>query len=95
MSEKYISRSPAVAMRRLGDETIVMSAADSSIFALNDTATAIWEAADGRTTLREIVERRVCEEFDTDSETAYRDAEELVADLAGHGILVVSDRPAD
>jgi coenzyme PQQ synthesis protein D (PqqD) len=93
MSEKYISRSPAIAARVLGDEMMIMSATDSTLFSLNPVATCIWEAADGRTPLSEIVERRVCVDFDVDLQTAYDDAEQFVDALAQYGILKISDEP--
>lgn len=93
MSDKYIARSTDIAARELGDEMVIMSGETSSVFTLNEQATAIWEAADGVTPLRTIVEAKVCQEFDVSPEAAYKDAEELVTDLAGHGILVVSDQP--
>lgn len=70
-----------------------MSAADSTLFTLSKVATVIWEAADGRTSLSEIVERSICVAFNVPAETAYRDAEELVEGLASHGILRISDHP--
>jgi hypothetical protein len=94
MSEKYISRPGAVAGRELGGEMILMSAADSTLFSLNEVATFIWRAADGRTPLSEIVERSVCAEFDVPFDTAYRDAETFVEELSSRGILRVSDQPA-
>lgn len=93
MSDKYIARSKDIAARKLGDEMVVMAGETSSVFTLNEQATAIWEAADGVTPLRAIVEGQVCQEFDVSPEVAYKDAEELVTDLAGHGILLVSDQP--
>jgi coenzyme PQQ synthesis protein D (PqqD) len=94
MSEtRYVARSPQVAARRLGDEMMVMSAADSTLFTLSEVAAAIWEAADGVTPLEEIVSRKVCSEFDVDPQTALRDAQALVEALAGHQILLLSDRP--
>jgi Coenzyme PQQ synthesis protein D (PqqD) len=93
MSDKYIARSKDVAARKLGEEMVVMAGETSSVFTLNEQATAIWEAADGVTPLRTIVETKVCQEFDVSPEVAYKDAEELVADLAAHGILLVSDQP--
>ena len=54
---------------------------------------AIWQAADGQTPLSQIVERRVCDEFEIEPEVARRDAEEFVSQLSQHGILLVSDRP--
>jgi hypothetical protein len=93
MTAQYIARSPRIAARLLGGEIIVISAEDSALFSLNEIATAIWLAADGRTPLHEIVEQRVCTEYAVDPETALRDAEELVRELSAHGILLTSDQP--
>jgi hypothetical protein len=41
----------------------------------------------------EIVEGKVCAQFDIDPRTAYTDAEVFVEELASHGILVLSDQP--
>jgi hypothetical protein len=89
----YVARSPRIAARKLGDEMLVMSGRDSTLFTLNATATILWQAADGATPLEEIVDRRICPEFEVKSEDAVRDAEELAADLAKHGILLVSEQP--
>ena len=80
MSEVYIARSNRVAARVMGGEMVIMSAADSTLFNLSEVATLIWQAADGRTPLSEIVERRVCAEFDVTPEEARRDAEQFVAE---------------
>ncbi|MGD0956825.1 MAG: PqqD family protein [Candidatus Acidiferrales bacterium] len=93
MNEKYIARSGAVASRVLDGEIVIMSALDSTLFSLSEVATIIWQAADGRTPLSEIVQRRICTEFDVTPEAAYRDAEVFVDDLARHGILRVSNQP--
>jgi hypothetical protein len=89
----YVARSTAIAARALGDETMVMSATDSTLFTLNEVATAIWKAADGSTPLEEIVANKICMEYDVAPEAALKDAEELVAKLAGHGLLLISDQP--
>jgi hypothetical protein len=93
MSEKYIARSQAIAARMLGGEMMIMSAVDSTFFTLNEVATAIWQAADGRTPLSEIVARTVCTDFDVEPEVAQREAEQFVAELSQHSILLVSDHP--
>jgi hypothetical protein len=93
MAEKYIARSKAIAARMLGGEMMVMSAADSTFFTLNEVASAIWQAADGRTPLSEIVAGRICEEFDVEPEHAQRGADHFVDELSLHGILLVSDQP--
>lgn len=92
-SRSYVARSSEVAARRLGDEVMIMSAGDSTLFTLNAVATAIWEAADGSTTLDDIVKRNICPSFAVEPSVAQRDAESLAEGLAGHGILLLSDRP--
>ena len=71
MSDKYDGRSGDVAARKLGDEMVVMSGETSSVFTLNEQATMIWDAADGVTPLRAIVEDQICREFDVTPEAAY------------------------
>jgi hypothetical protein len=91
-TDKYVAKSSAIASRILGDEAIIMSTVDSTLFTLNPTGTVIWEAADGRTPLSCIVEK-VCMEFDISLEQAWADVREFVDKLAEHGILLVSDQP--
>ena len=55
MSKKiYIARSPRIAARMLGEEMLVMSGHDSTLFTLNPTATILWKAADGATRLSKV-----------------------------------------
>jgi Coenzyme PQQ synthesis protein D (PqqD) len=89
----YIKPSRDIAARRMLDEMVIMSVKDSKVFSLNPVATRIWSAADGATTLREIVARTVVSEFDVDADTAYQDAVELVEELAQEGILLLADHP--
>ena len=93
MSKLYVARSPRVAARSLDGEMMIMSATDSTLFTLNKTATIIWQSADGATPLDEIVERRICPEFDVEPNEALHDAETLARELATHGILRVSEQP--
>lgn len=93
MAETYIARSTAIAARVLSGEMMIMSAIDSTFYTLNEVATVIWQAADGHTPLSEIVEQRVCQEFEIEPEVARRDAEQFVSELSEHGILLVSHEP--
>ena len=93
MSDCYIARSRSVAARQLGDELIIMSATDSTLFNLNPVAAVIWQSADGKTPLAEIVEQQICPAFDVEFAEALRDAQEFVAALSTHGILFVADSP--
>jgi hypothetical protein len=72
---------------------MVMSAVDSTFFTLNEVATVIWQAADGRTPLSDIVTSKICPEFEIGPDQAGRDAEQFISELSQHGILVVSDQP--
>ena len=76
-TEKYLTRSSDIAARTIGDETIIMSTLDSTIFMLNPTGTAIWKHADGNTPLSRIVEEMVCAEFDVPVEQAAADAQQF------------------
>ena len=93
MKECYIARSRNVAARQLGEEMIIMSAEDSTLFNLNPVAALIWQAADGQTPLAKIVEDRICPEFDVEPGEAFRDAEEFATKLAAHGILLLAGSP--
>jgi hypothetical protein len=94
MSEKcYVARSSKIAARMMGDEMMIMLAPDSTLFTLNEVASVIFNAADGITPLEAIVAERVCSEFDVELEVALKDAEYVVKELVGHGVLLVSDKP--
>ena len=92
---KYIAKSSAIASRLLGGEMMIMSALDSTFFTLNPVATVIWQAADGHTSLSDIVTHHICTEFEVDRETALHDAEGFVEEFSRHGILLISDQPIE
>jgi hypothetical protein len=89
----YAARSPRIAARKLGENMLIMSAEDSNLFTLNPVATLLWQSIDGVTPLDEIVERRICSEFEVQRDEALRDAEALAQDLASHGLMLLSDQP--
>ena len=93
MSSLYIARNPRVAARAMGGEMMIMSGRDSTLFTLNETATILWQSADGVTALERIVEERICGEFEVHPDEALQDAEVLARELAEHGILLVSQEP--
>lgn len=93
MKECYVARSRTVAARQLGEEMVIMSAADSTLFNLNPVATLIWQAADGKTPLAKIVEERICPAFDVEPGEALRDTQQFASELAAHGILLLAESP--
>ena len=92
-NNRYVARSKAIAARAIGDQTMVMSATNSTLFTLDEVASVIWEAADGVTPLDEIVANKICAQYDITPEAALKDAEALVEGLAEHGILLFSAQP--
>ncbi len=93
MMSIYVARNPRVAARSLDGEMMIMSSRDSTLFTLNKTATLLWQSADGKTPLDEIVTARICAEFDVSAGQALQDAENLVRELASHQILQISEQP--
>ena len=93
MNSLYVARNPRVAARSLDGEMMIMSGRDSTLFTLNKTATILWQAADGATPLEQIVQQKICAEFEIEPGEALRDAETLARDLASHGILQISEEP--
>ena len=71
-TKRYVARSTAIAARVLGDETMVMSAVNSTLFTLDEVATVIWESADGATPLEDIVTNRICTQYDIAPEIALK-----------------------
>ena len=93
MSPLYIARSREIAARKLDGEMMIMSGRDSTLFNLNDLGTIIWQAADGATSLEQIVTQKVCPEYEVEQTEALQDAEGFVRELAEHGIMLISDQP--
>ena len=93
MSSLYFARSREIAARALDGEMMIMSTRDSTLFNLNELGTIIWQAADGATSLEEIVAQKICPEYEVEPAEALTDAEAFVRELAEHGILLVSDQP--
>lgn len=93
MSKLYLVRNPRAAARSLDGEMMIMSARDSTLFTLNETATILWQSADGATPLDDIVEKKICTEFEVAPAEALADAEALARELASHEILQISEAP--
>lgn len=95
MSEEcvYIARSKAIAARALAGEMMVMNSSDSTFYTLNEVASIIFQAADGKTPLYRIVQEQICTQFDVGPAEAQADAEQFVSELSARGVLIVSKEP--
>lgn len=95
MKQAYVARHPMTASRELGGEMIVLSAGDSRLFTLNGAGALIWKAADGLTTLEDIVARSVCAEYDVEASVAQADAEAFVAEMVAQGVMLSDEKPIE
>ena len=93
MSDVFFTRAGQLAARKVAGEVVILRAHDSSLFVLNPVASAVWEAADGRTSLDTLVRDVICRDFDVDPDTARRDASDLLDALVAEGLLRTSDQP--
>jgi len=94
MNEIVVTRGERLAARRVAGEMVILSADDSSLYVLNELGALLWEAADGRSTLRQIVETVVCPEFEIDADTAIGDALDFLQQLEAFGIVSLSVSPS-
>ena len=92
MAERYPAQNPRAAWRVYDGRAVIITPEDSRLHTLNEVGTLVWEVADGRTPIREIVVR-VCREFDVTAERATADVETFVAELVGRGLLTIGDAP--
>jgi len=93
MSDVFFTRAGRLAARKVAGEVVILRPHDSSLYVLNPVASAVWEAADGQTSLDSVIREVICHDFDVDPETARRDASELLVALAAEGLLRTSDQP--
>lgn len=92
MWSKYIRQNPDTPARTIDGEAIVITPHDSTLHTLNDTATFIWDRADGTRTL-EAIARELTDEFDVDVDTLKQDALAFVEDAVKKGLLLAADTP--
>jgi hypothetical protein len=87
---RFVARGTSVAARKIGGEMVILSAADSNVFVLNEAGTMIWEAADGLTPIDAIAEA-LSTDYEVDPATARCDIEDFVDALVAAGVLAISD----
>lgn len=93
MWNAYIKQNPDTPARTLDGEAIVITPDDSVLHTLNDTATFIWDRADGTRTLQAIA-GELGAEFEVDPETLQREAIAFVEDAVRRGLLLATDQPS-
>ena len=92
MFEGYLSQHPHAAWRIYDGEAVILGPDDSTLNTLNGVGTLIWEGADGRTRVSDIV-AKICEQFDVDPARAERDSTAFMEELCRRRLLSVSATP--
>lgn len=83
-------RRPDVQVQSAGDTSAVLSAeGGSAAYALNDTALALWELCDGRTTVAEMV-GAVTMVYAEEPASLEHDILAALAELQGDGLILVT-----
>jgi hypothetical protein len=93
MWNQYIAQNPDTPARTIEGEALVITPHDSTLHTLNETATFIWDRADGTRTLGAIALEMI-EAFEVDEATLRADAIEFVEEAVQKGLMLTSEEPA-
>ena len=88
----YLRQNPDTPARTIDGEAIVITPDDSTLHTLNDTATYIWDRADGTRTLSAIAQEMLAE-FEVNEATVKAQSLLFVEDAVTRGLMLASDLP--
>ena len=80
-------RNPVLAWREIDGEAVIISPGESVMHELNGTGSFVWELLDGRHTPAQIA-ALLSAEYEVSSETALRDTESLLQELAALRLIL-------
>lgn len=93
MWTRYIAQNPDTPARTIDGEAIVITPHDSTLHTLNETATFIWDRADGTRTLEDIAKEMVGQ-FDVAEEVLREDALAFVEEAVSKGLMQATEGPS-
>ncbi len=89
-TEDWLNKVPTqnddAAWRMVDDECIIIVPETSQATVLNPVAARIWELADGKRMMSEVI-ALIVEEYDVTPEAAEQDAREFTSELVKRGLL--------
>ena len=91
--EKYIAKSPETASRIIEEEAVVVQPGISQVNTFNRVATRIWDLADGKKKVLEII-AELEQEYDVEPKQVTDDSIEFINRLLTDKMLVISNEPA-
>ncbi len=74
-------------MQQVEGDSVLLDIDTGEYFALNEVGGRVWELCDGTRSVESIADA-ICDEYDVERATAMSDADELLAGLAGAGLVV-------
>jgi len=92
MIDMFVSKNKEIAYRVIEDEAVILTPEDGMLHNLNPVATVIFEAADGKRKVEDII-RKITEEFNIEEKIAQRDCLNFVEDLVHKKMLILSSKP--
>lgn len=82
----YLAQNPKTAYRNIKDEAVIVDLNNSLLYSLNPIASIIWEMSDGKTEIKQII-NRIENEFNVDRSVAESDCKEFIDDFIQKGLL--------
>jgi Coenzyme PQQ synthesis protein D (PqqD) len=82
----YRLRSRGLTWRKVENRVVILDLDSSSYFALNETASAVWDSLEAGVTIDVLVER-LLDQFEVEPEQARRDVIALLDQLEERGVL--------
>lgn len=92
LNNYVVKNNEKTAHRIIDGEAVVVNLRDSTFHTLNSVATFIWQQADGKTSVKEII-KKICQEFEVDQDTAERDCLEFISKAVDKDMLLLSPHP--
>ena len=92
MIDMYVGKNKDIAFRIIEGEAIILTPEDGRLHNLNPVATRIFELANGRRKIRDII-NLICEEFEVSRDIAQRDTLNFIEDLVHRQLLIFHNRP--
>jgi len=93
MWNQYPTQNPDTPARTVEGEAIVITPHDSTLHSLNETATFIWDRANGTVTLEQITQEML-ETYEVDEQLLRQDAEAFVSEAVKKGLMLLHVEPS-
>lgn len=91
--EMYLKQHEDTASRVIEGEAIVLTPDNGMLHTLNFVGTHIWELANGKRKVSDIIEK-LTEEFDAEEKKIKKDAIDFIEDLIHKKMFILSKNPA-